>query len=834
MKIINDGTERFLTDEERELLRETARTKKVFTFDGVRKLLKMKSEEVFNLVNYSSKETRTTEETEKKTNLFKMDRSYDIRKALSEEKRTDEKLLDEIGDILSRYKSDERRLNAFAESKICTNLSDEEKDNLLELDFSTFGSLSLKAMRNILPYLEEGQKYNEACAAAGYDFRSHNNGDERLKTLRGEEIKSEIDSVMNPVVRRSISQTVKVLNAIIDKYGSPCVVNIELARELAKNFGERQQIKRDNETREVEYQKIRERLKNEYHVLNPKGIDVLKFRLYNEQGGKCAYSQNVISINKLFEPNEYQIDHIIPYSRSFDDSFSNKVLVLTSENQNKRNRTPYEYMGDNTEKWTKFESFVNAVYNTKFTKKKKENLLRRSFTEENEKDWKSRHLNDTRYITRIIYNLIKDYLLFDSIDGKVNHVVAVNGKITSDLRNLWGLRKVREDGDKHHALDACVIACTSQGMIKRLTEYTKSKERYFNKLKQSKRVFYENGERMYVDEDGVVISEKEFDIRYCREKEVYDGFRNEVAFRLMENPSVYADEHYALLQRLGYSNEEIDNVKPVFVSRMPKRKAKGAIHEETLRSAREKDNNLSVIKTPLSKLKLKNGEIENYNEQAKKDDRLLYEALLGRLKEFDGKADKAFAEPFYKPTSDGGQGNVVKKVLINNVFNAGVFLKKRNVIADNGSMARVDVFIKDGKYYCVPIYVKDVYAQVLPNKAISRDRKYNDWDEIDDSYRFMFSLFSNDLIYIKSKKAFNLTPSNSKEKQNISMNEGLFYYKTLCISTGSSNIITHDNGYTTNVFFKTALMVQKYTVDVLGNITPVKSEKRMPLALKNK
>lgn len=689
-------------------------------------------------------------------------------------------------------------------------------------------------MRNILPYLEEGKKYNEVCEAAGYNFRSHDNVEEKFTTLRGEEIKAEIDSIANPVVRRSISQTIKVLNAIIDKYGSPCAVNIELARELAKNFSDRQQIKRDNETREAEYQKIRTRLRDEFHIVDPKGIDVLKFRLYNEQGGKCAYSQKVIPIERLFAPNEFQIDHIIPYSRSFDDSYSNKVLVYTSENQNKRNLTPFEYMGENKERWSAFESFVNAVYNTKFSKKKRENLLRLSFTEDNEKEWKSRNLNDTRYITKIIYNLIKDYLLFDPIEGKINQVIAVNGKITSDLRNLWGLRKVREEGDKHHALDACVIACTSQGMVRRLTEYTKSKERYFNKLKQAKRVFYENGERMYIDEDGVVISEKEFDIRYCREREPYEGFRSELNFRLMENPSVYADEHYALLQRLGYSNVEIDNIRSVFVSRMPKRKAKGAIHDETLRSAREKDNNISVVKTPITKLKLKDGEIENYNEQAKKDDRLLYEALRDRLKEFDGKADKAFAGPFYKPTSNGERGNVVKKVLINNVFNTGVYLKERNVIADNGGLVRTDVFYKDNKYYCVPIYVKDVYAQKLPNKAITGGKTYNDWDEIDGSYEFKFSLFYNDLIYIKSQKAFNLTPSNSKEKQQISLEEGFFYYKGININSGGANIITHDNGYKTRIGLKTLLCLQKYTVDILGHYTPVKSEKRMPLTFKNK
>ena len=466
LKITENGVERFLTEEERKQLQTLAETKKDLTFAAVKKLFNLSVGATFNLVTYSVKDDgKKAEDIEKKSKLFKMDKSYSIRAVLQGKNATNVTLLDEIARILSLYKSDERRLNAFSLSEVCQTLSIEEKEKLLELEFSTFGALSVLAMQKIIPFLKEGLKYDKACAAAGYDFHAHNADTAKLKTLRGERIKQAVDSVTNPVVRRSISQTVKVLNAVIDKYGSPCAVNVELARELSKNFAERDKIKKENDARDVEFQRNLERLRNEFGLTNPKGIDVLKLRLYNEQGCKCAYSGKPIETERLFESNYLQIDHIIPYSRSFDDSYSNKVLVLSSENQNKGNRTPYEYMGSDAARWTKFESFVAATYSKFSDKKKRDNLLRRSFTKENEEDWKARSLNDTKYATTLIYNLIKDYLLLDGIEGKKKQVTAVNGKITSYLRKFWGLLKVREDGDKHHALDACVIACVSDGII---------------------------------------------------------------------------------------------------------------------------------------------------------------------------------------------------------------------------------------------------------------------------------------------------------------------------------------------------------------------------------
>nr|8F43_A Chain A, CRISPR-associated endonuclease Cas9 [Geobacillus stearothermophilus] len=104
------------------------------------------------------------------------------------------------------------------------------------------------------------------------------------------------------------------------------------------------------------------------------GHDIVKFKLWSEQNGRCAYSLQPIEIERLLEPGYVEVDHVIPYSRSLDDSYTNAVLVLTRENREKGNRIPAEYLGVGTERWQQFETFV--LTNKQFSKKKRDRLLR--------------------------------------------------------------------------------------------------------------------------------------------------------------------------------------------------------------------------------------------------------------------------------------------------------------------------------------------------------------------------------------------------------------------------------------------------------------------------
>ncbi len=522
----------------------------------------------------------------------------------------------------------------------------------------------------------------------------------------------------------------------------------------------------------------------------------------------------------MFEAGYVDVDHIIPYSISFDDSYTNKVLVRSSENRQKGNRIPADYFKSDPARWQKFETLVNTqVHNWK----KKRNLLTQALSEEQKNGFKQRNLVDTQYIARVIYNLINDHLQFAETGkyDKKRRTQAVNGAITAHVRKRLGIQKIREDGDLHHAADAAVVACVSPGMIQKITQYTKHRE-CIRKTKEG-----------YLDtETGELMTREAYDAKYSPKFPApWERFRQELEARLSDNPA----EEIARLHLTTYDPEE--EIKPVFVSRKQTHKISGAAHKDTI--YRKADGGY-IEKVLLTKLTLdkKTGEIGKY--YVPESDRLLYEALKKRLKEFDGNAKKAFAEPFYKPKRDGTRGPLVKKVKIYEKYSNTVEVKRGDAKADNkhigcaenDSMIRVDVFyIEDEGYYYVPIYITDVVKDELPNKAVVQKKLPKDWKEMDDR-DFLFSMYPNDLIYVESKKAFTLdAPKNSSLDPTISRTKGLFYYRSFDSNTGSFKIYTHDSSYSKkSLGGKTLSCLKKYTVDVLGNYSEVSlPEKRKPL-----
>jgi len=825
---VRRGEQLPLTVEQRgAVLAEIEKCKEI-KFDKLRKILGYDKDDSvrFNLLSYSKDKTVKAVEG---AVFVTMRNSYDIRKALSYHDNPTPELLDGVAEIISKYKSLDRQESELL--KLDGTITNEEIEAIGKLDATKFVHLSLYALRKIQPYLYEGYKYSEACEKAGYNH-SDFSGDKR-KLLKGEDITELINEIGSPVVRRAFSQVIKVINAIVLKYGNPVGVNVEVARELSKTLDERRKIQKDNDSRHVENERLKERIRSDFGV-EAKGLDIIKLRLYEQQRGKCAYSGEPIDISALFhDPTAYQVDHVIPYSRSFDDSFKNKVLVKTSENQNKKNMIPYEYFGLDEKRWAEYEARVGTF---DFPYAKKQLLLRKSFTEEDESNWKDRNLKDTQYISRLVYNVIKNYLLYDESVQAKKKVRAVSGGITSYLRKMWGLTKVREDGDKHHALDAVVIAVVTDKYVNNISRYNKNKELFFG----------EKG--VYIDyETGEVISREEFDARYGKKlNPPYGEFVDELKIRLMdecEETDLYGMVHKGIRQcyldklaEFGYNEEQLNAVKPIFVSRVPNRKAKGALHKATVYS--NKYNNpehgkVIVKKTPLKDLKLdKNGEIAGYFSLARQSDPALYEAIKERLKAFNNDGKKAFEAEFHKPTKSGELGPVVRSVRTEEKGSIGLTLEAKKGYVKNESMVRSDVFYKDGKYYFVPVYVKDIARGVIPNKAISAGKDYEDWDEMKEE-DFLFSLYKNDLILVRMKNDISLVKPRTKEKYAGKSKEMLLYYKGVDSSTGNVSIIVHDNSYEGRPGLKTALSIKKYTVDVLGNVTEItKKEKRDTLGKK--
>lgn len=673
------------------------------------------------------------------------------------------------------------------------------------MSFSGFGHLSVEACAKLIPYLEKGMNYSDACTAAGMDFKAHSKDGRQMYLPPLDEDCHEITS---PVVRRAISQTIKVVNAIIRRYGeSPVYVNIELARELSKDFAERNKLKKENDENRSKNEALMEQIR-EYKQGAPTGLDLVKFKLFNEQGEACAYSQRQMSLERLFEPNYAEVDHIVPYSISFDDRYKNKVLVLTEENRNKGNRLPLEYlMGERRDK------FIVWVNNNVRDYQKRNLLLKESITPEDELRWKERSLQDTKTVSRFMLNYINDNLSFAPSVRRKKRVTAVNGAVTSYMRKRWGISKVREDGDRHHAVDAVIVACTTDGMIQKVSRYEAWHESRYTST--------ENGSMLVDPDTGEVLAEF---------PTPWPWFRKELEARLGNDPSrLIAD-----LKLPFYMDDDAPRVRPLFVSRMPTRKVTGAAHKDTVKSAKAIEDGYSIVKRPLASLKLdKDGEIAGYYKP--ESDRLLYEALKKRLAAFGGNGAKAFEAPFYKPKSDGSPGPLVSKVKILEPSTLSVPVHKGSGIADNESMVRIDVFRVEGDgYYFVPIYVADTLKAELPDRAVVANKPYKEWKQMKDE-DFVFSLYPNDLIKVVHKRGIPLKKcfDDSSLPEILEGKEFMLYYNSANISKGSIRCVTNDNTYLVEgLGIKTLENIDKYTVDVLGEYHPVRKEERQGFNIK--
>lgn len=844
LSIICGGDRRRLSNEERQIAVELAKKVEKVSYKAFRKAIKLDDDYRFSTLNYSEKKKqgKKKSEGESKSDVVEINDVVDslacedkgdfitaknsnkIVKALNDNLKSDIELIDEIAEICTKYKSENLFRSAIAESKIIDGRLDEETiEKLSKIDMKGYGHLSLHVLREILPYLEEGMVYSDAMQKAGHNHSEHNF--EKQKFLGTKEVYDAIGGVTSPVVKRALSQTVKVIDAVIRQYGSPYAINIELARDMSMTKDERDKLKKENDARAAKNEAIRENIAK----LNamPNSTNVLKYKLYEEQDHKCAYSMETLDINHLFEDGYYEIDHIIPYSRSFDDSFNNKVLVLKRENQNKRNSTPVEYFERIGRDYDEVLAFWKAVYQ-KRNRKKLEFLQKKEI---NESEWKNRALNDTRYASRMLANLIKDYLLFDEKSrDKYGRVETVKGAITSYLRRFWGVQKIREDGDKHHAVDAAIIAC--------VTPKTKNKIERYNQIKESRKM--RNGQ--YVLEDGEICDSDYYDKNsHLVLPYPYKEFINELDARVMDEPVLMQNK----LRLLGFNENYLMNAKPFVVSRMTSRKAKGCINEATVFSSKYADNkyptvcegnNVIVKRTALANLKLdKNGEINGYFQP--EGDAALYNALKQRLVEFDGDAKKAFATPIRKPCNSG-QGNIVRTVKTYETYTGGgMLLEKNKGIVKNDGMIRVDLYSKDGKYFGVPVYVADLYRGELPKRAATNGKQQNEWRVIDYTYTFEMSIYQDDLLRIESKKGIELKKNkdveNSAKATTKTITDDFAYFIGFDRSTASIKIED-----TTGCYFAKSIGIQnigkitKCEIDVLGNVQEIKKRPKQPQPLK--
>lgn len=625
---------------------------------------------------------------------------------------TDIDLFDQIGEALTINKDDEQ----LEKSLLSLDIPPSAIAELMKINVSGFGHLSIKALRKLTPFLLDGKTYDKAVELAYLGkFLEKLSGDHNELPQLSEE---QLHQLTNPVVKRAISQTRKVINAIIRKYGAPYQIKLECANELAKNFSDRRRI----EAQQKENRTDNERVKNhllELNIANPTGQQIIKYKLREQQDCKCAYCGQPLDTDVFFDHKIAEIDHIIPFSRCGNDSIHNKVLVCSKCNQEKKDRTPFEAWGSDGERWSVIANFANS---NKISRQKHERLLCEKPPKE---EWNIRALNDTRYMTRFMSQYIKQNLKFSEESRGKQKVIAPTGFITNYLRKMYGIGdKDRELNNYHHAVDACIIATVSQGQIKKISDWNKYKERgakYHTVIdfsgdepRQITTVEYENLRNMLPPWED-----------FAKEVRIRSGMshnRDEI-----EKLNDFRDKFRAFK---SYDEEFLKRIHPLFVSRMAKHSLKGQAHEETFRSPKVKDGALRLTRKKLDKefaknyLKYKNDKNKNWLENSVllESDLALYEQIKTLLED---KGENAFDEPIYKNNKMVDKnGNMISPVRTIKVYEkkpdtSGVYLNHGKQFADNGKTICLNIYRRKNakgeyQYYAAPVYVHSLRKKNLP------------------------------------------------------------------------------------------------------------------------
>lgn len=507
-----------------------------------------------------------------------------------------------------------------------------------------YGSLSAKAMRKIYPYIKDN-KYSEACLLAGYNHSKYSLTKEDLENRKLKD-KLEIlpkNSLRNPVVEKVLNQMINLVNATISEYGKPDKIRIELARELKKSAQEREDMTKSINEATLLHQKYAVTLKQEFGVVNPSRNDIIRYKLYMElasNGFKDLYTNSKIEKENLFT-DKYDIDHIIPQSRFFDDSFSNKVLVPRQANLDKGNLTGYDFMSNKgTEKEEHFLNVIKDLLDKGSITKAKYEKLKKKGTEIGD-GFIERDLRDTQYITRKAKEILFDI---------TNSIMTTSGKITEKLREDWDLinimkelnlekyrklgltdviknskgeeKEVIQDWTKrndhrHHAMDALTVAFTARNHIQYLN--------YLNARKDEKHKEHQN---IYAIENIITeVIEKKNGSKVRRFKSPMSKFRNEAKKHLKEVLVSHKTKNKVVTSNINKTKKRGGLQKKTELT------PRGQLHKETIYGSRRflqtKEEKISAKFDHQTILMVINPVHRN--------------ALLNRLKEYGNDPKKAFS-----------------------------------------------------------------------------------------------------------------------------------------------------------------------------------------------
>lgn len=302
-----------------------------------------------------------------------------------------------------------------------------------------YGNLSSKALRKILPELQKGYEYSEACKNVGYNHSKSFTKEQLEKRVLKDKLEIlKKNSLRNPVVEKILNQTVNLVNQIIDEYGKPDEVRIELARELKKTAKERSEMTRSIAEGTRKNDDFRKLITKEFGIPNPTKNDIIRYKLYEElsaNGYKSLFSNREIKREDIFS-KKIDIEHIIPKALVFDDSFSNKTLAYREVNLEKDKSTAFDYISNY--KNTELDDYIARVESLskadKISRAKRRKLLMTA--EDIPNDFIERDLRNSQYIAKKAKEMLFEVF---------NTVVSTSGSITAKLREDWDLINIMKE-----------------------------------------------------------------------------------------------------------------------------------------------------------------------------------------------------------------------------------------------------------------------------------------------------------------------------------------------------------------------------------------------------
>lgn len=716
LRIVSAGAaDRPLKKDERDALIMKLQDKKKVSFISLARILKLDEGERFN------------KESENRKDLL----GDEVRAEMSDNKRFGNRWLhfdlDEQLRIIGKIQHEEYPETLLGWLKAEYAFDDAAAEAVADAHLPEgHGRFGETATRRLLDALREHvTTYDQAAAAAGFHHSDHRTGEifdslpyygEILareiapgKEEYGDALERRYGKITNPTVHIGLRQLQKLVNAIIAVHGRPSEIVVELARDLKLNDKQKDEhkrrIKRDTDAAIARSDKLKA------EGFADTGANRMLLRLWEELNPdnpldrRCPYCGEPVGIQQLFS-SQADIDHIIPYSRSLDDSAGNKVVVHRHCNREKGNKTPYEKWSHDTDRWAIISDQVARLH------KSKQWRFGPDAMERIEKDggFLARQLTDTQYLSRIAGKYLRT-LYPTKVEGRVD---AIPGRMTAMLRRLWGLNSLLPDHNyvenehsdapknrldhRHHAIDAAVAAVTTLPLMQKIAHTAARSE------------------------------EKQLDRLFEGLEQPWDGFREELGEKLLRVTVSHKADH----GRKGKPSKHRD----VTAGRLHNDTAYGFVRDEEAEDGIMRNSAgvpIVVHRVPLESLKP-----ADFTSPDRVPDEALRNALYTASRDLSGKAFEAALQDFRKNHS---VFKGIRRVRVREPLNVLAIRNKagKPYKAYKGDAnARFDVWrMPDGKW------TSDIVSMFDAHQPSQKDRRPHP------AAKRILSLRQNDIIAIE-------------------------------------------------------------------------------------